>query len=66
MVRRISLLLPALAGLFWSGCAQVEPPARVTRPVPVSVDLDARVDQALAEFFAELDRKSTTLNRPES
>lgn len=65
MGRRFSLLLPALAGLLWSGWAQVEPPTRAARPAPVSVDLDARVDRALAEFFAARDRKSTTLNRSE-
>lgn len=56
-VRAAVLLLP----LFWGGCIHVKmDPIRVH----ATVDVNVRMEQALTDFFGELDAKSKTIATP--
>lgn len=61
MLARLALFF-ILAGLC-GGCLHVK-----LDPIQVNavVDVNVKVDRALDDFFGDLDRKSTTLNVPQS
>lgn len=61
-------LLPilALAALNAGGCLSVKTEPIEVKPIHVTVDVNVKVDQALNDFFGDLDRKSTTINAPTS
>ncbi len=54
-----ALLVAAAAGL--AGCVYTTVDVK---PIHITVDVNVRVDQALDDFFGDLDRKSTTLQIP--
>jgi hypothetical protein len=54
-----ALLVAAAAGL--AGCVYTTVDVK---PIHITVDVNVRVDQALDDFFGDLDRKSTTLKIP--
>ncbi len=56
MNRRLCLL-PVLLSLTVSGCLSVQ-----VKPIHVTVDVNVKVDQALDNFFGDLDKKSTSIN----
>jgi hypothetical protein len=55
MPRRLFLLMPVL---FLAGCIHVK-----MDPIQVhaTVDVNVKIDQALDDFFGDIDRKSTTM-----
>lgn len=54
------LALVALA-LCGGGCVNVKTDAIEVKPIHITVDVNIRVEQALDNFFGDLDQKSTTL-----
>lgn len=65
MKRRIFVFLAALP-LGASGCLSVRTEPIEVKPIHVTVDVNVKVDQALDDFFGDLDRKSTTIRTPSS
>lgn len=59
MLRRSSVLLVAIA-LSLSGCLSVKPIE--VKPIHITVDVNVRVEQALNDFFGEIDKSSSSLN----
>jgi len=62
---RLLLPLVVLAGSF-SGCLSVKTEPIEVKPIHVIVDVNVKVDQALDDFFGDLDKKSTTIATPKS
>lgn len=59
--------LPLLAVLLnMCGCLSVKTEPIEVKPIHVTVDVNVKVDQALDDFFGDLDKKSTSLNVPKS
>lgn len=63
MKPRFYFSLAALA-LSASGCLSVKTEPIEVKPIHVTVDVNVKVDQALDDFFGDLDRKSSTLKTP--
>lgn len=67
MNRLLSLAAPAFAlaavtlTLLGAGCLNVKTDAIEVKPIHITVDVNVRVEQALDNFFGDLDQKSTTL-----
>jgi hypothetical protein len=58
MPRSLILVLVLAAG----GCASVKTESVVeVKPIHITVDVNVKVDQALNDFFGDLDKKSATL-----
>lgn len=55
----VCLFLPVLAVL--SGCLQVSTEPIEVKPIHITVDVTVRVEQALDDFFGNLDSKSASL-----
>ncbi len=60
MKRRFLLLLAALA-LNLAGCLSVKTEPIEVKPIHITVDVNVKVDQALDDFFGDIDRKSSTI-----
>ena len=65
MKPRFLFLLAPLA-LTASGCLSVKTEPIEVKPIHVTVDVNVKVDQALDDFFGDIDRKSTTVKTPSS
>jgi hypothetical protein len=63
-MKRCLLPLFAVMSLNFAGCISVKPIE--VKPIHITVDVNVKVDQALDDFFGDLDRKSTTINAPKS
>ncbi len=61
MLRCLSVLL-AVLGLNLSGCLSVKTEPIEVKPIHITVDVNVRVEQALNDFFGDLDKKSSSLN----
>ena len=59
MTRR--LLLAAALPCVLGGCLNVRTEPIEVKPIHITVDVNVKVERALDDFFADLDRKSTTL-----
>ena len=66
MKRRILISLASAISLNICGCLSVSTKPIEVKPIHISVDVNVKVDKALDDFFGDLDKKSTTLNVPES
>lgn len=64
-MKRQVLIFP-LAALFlnMSGCLSVKTQPIEVRPIHITVDVNVKVDRALDDFFGDLDKKSSTINVP--
>ena len=58
---RLYAALLALAAAGLAGCVYT---TVEVKPIHITVDVNVRVEQALDDFFGDLDRKSTTLVPP--
>lgn len=54
------------SGLFLllAGCIDVKTAPIEVKPIHITVDVNVRVDQALDDFFGDVDKKSTTIAAP--
>ena len=59
MNRRPFLL--AVLPLLLAGCLNIKTEPIEVKPIHITVDVNIRVEQALDNFFGDLDQKSTTL-----
>lgn len=50
-----------LLPLGLTGCLTVKTAPIEVKPIHITVDVNVKVDQALDDFFGDLDRKSTTI-----
>jgi hypothetical protein len=66
MKRRILISLASAISLNICGCLSVSTKPIEVKPIHITVDVNVKVDKALDDFFGDLDKKSTTLNVPES
>ena len=66
MKRRILIGLLSALSLNICGCLSVSTKPIEVKPIHITVDVNVKVDRALDDFFGDLDKKSTTLNVPES
>jgi hypothetical protein len=66
MNRHLLRLTLAAAGVLGGGCASENAPPLEMKPIHAKLDVNAKVDRALDDFFGDLDRKSTTLVVPKS
>jgi hypothetical protein len=53
-----------VALLAFGGCATVKVEPIEVKPIHITVDVNVKVDQALDNFFGDLDKKSKTLEVP--
>lgn len=58
---RMYAALLALAAAGLTGCVYT---TVEVKPIHITVDVNVRVEQALDDFFGDLDHKSTTLTAP--
>ena len=65
MKPRVFLFLGAVSASL-CGCLSVKTEPIEVKPIHVTVDVNVKVDQALDDFFGDIDRKSTTLKTPSS
>ncbi len=56
MKRLFPFCLPLLA--VFAGCVSVKTEPIEVKPIHITVDVNVKVDQALNDFFGDLDRKS--------
>ena len=61
MKYRMYAALLALAAAGFTGCVYT---TVEVKPIHITVDVNVRVEQALDDFFGDLDRKSSTLSAP--
>lgn len=57
MIRAV-VLVPLLT-LLVVGCVSVKTDPIEVKPIHITVDVNVKVDQALKDFFGELDRKAS-------
>lgn len=62
MPRRLFVLLAAATALSLSGCLSVKTEPIEVKPIHITVDVNVKVEQALNDFFGDLDRSSSSLN----
>ncbi len=60
-MKRRALFLASFLAVLLGGCLNVK-----VQPIHVTVDVNVKVDRALDDFFGDLDKKSATLNVPQS
>lgn len=58
MKKPLCAVLVAAGAIGFAGCVYTTVDVK---PIHITVDVNVRVDQALDDFFGDLDRKSTTL-----
>lgn len=59
-------LLLFAAPLLLGGCLTVKTEPIEVKPIHITLDVNVKVDRALDDFFGDLDKKSTTINTPET
>ena len=55
---RASAFAPMIA-LLLAGCVNVRTDPIEVKPIRITVDVNVKVDQALKDFFGDLDRKAS-------
>ncbi len=58
---RASTPILALLGLLLAGCIHVKTDPIEVKPIKVTVDVNVKIEKAVDDFFADLDKKSSTL-----
>lgn len=63
MTPRRAFLLLAPLSLALASCISVKTEPIEVKPIHITVDVNVKVDRALDDFFGDLDRKSSTIDR---
>lgn len=66
MNARLCRHLPFLALPLLGGCLNVKTEPIEVKPIHITVDVNVKVDRALDDFFGDLDKKSSTIETPNS
>lgn len=61
LIASVAALAVGALILLGAGCVNVKTDAIEVKPIHITVDVNIRVEQALDNFFGDLDQKSTTL-----
>ena len=62
MKRRLAFAA-ALSPLLLGGCLNIKTEPIEVKPIHITVDVNVKVDRALDDFFGDLDKKSSTIDK---
>ena len=58
-MKRFLLLFSLAPALLLAGCLSLKTEPIEVKPIHITVDVNVKVDQALDDFFGDLDQKAT-------
>ncbi len=62
-MNRCLSLFAAILPLLLGGCLNIKTAPIEVKPIHITVDVNVKVEKALDDFFGDLDKKSTTIER---